>query len=117
MYSELVRVGVAIESKRTTLTELLVREFNINSDQKKNLNKDIESLSLSELTKCLNYRTSRATIIDRLFPDKEKRPTKQNFQKQFELIFENKKVVLNEDQKQNVARLLTSAHVSEQDIE
>jgi hypothetical protein len=114
---EIVRTGAGLESKRDTLIKILDREFTLDAHQKQALSTEIKSFSYSELTRYLNFRTTRTDFMNRTFPKKETKPPELDFGKQFEKVFEKNNVTLSEDQKQGVARLLSSSHVSEADIE
>lgn len=114
---EAVRIGAGIESKRSTLGKLIERDFELTSEQKESIAAEIESFSLTELTKHLNYRTSRKALISRLFPKKEEQPKEQDFDKQFETLFAKNRISLSESQKDAVYLLLTSPHVHEDDVQ
>lgn len=114
---EVVRIGAGMESKRDTLVKILDREFNLTDAQKKSIISEIQTLSLADLTKHLNYRTTRKGFIEQVFPKQATQPTEQDFGKQFERVFAKKNITLNENQKEGVARLFVSSHVSEHDVE
>lgn len=115
--NEVVRIGAGIESKRSTLEKLIDREFELTSEQKEHIIAEIETFSLAELTTHLSYRTTRKTLVSRLFPKKETQPKEQDFDKQFETLFAKNHISLNESQKEAVSHLLTSPYVHEDDIE
>ena len=114
---EVIRIGAGVESKRDTLVKLLDREFDISDAQEKSIASEIQSLSLADLTKHLNYRTTRKELIAHIFPKKANQPMEYDAGKQFETLFEYNKVVLGENQKQGIYRLLTSSNVDESDVE
>lgn len=106
-----------MESKRDTLGKVLDREFSLTSAQKQNIDSEIKTFSLSDLTKYLNYATSRKELIARVFPKKETQPQEHDLGKQLESLLAKNHVVLDEKQKENISRLLISSHISEQDVE
>lgn len=114
---EIVRIGAGMESKRNTLEKLLEREFDISLIQKKSITSEILSLSLVDLTKYLSYSTKRKELISHIFPKKGTEPLSHDMQKQFEALFEKNNMLLNEDQKWGIYRLLTSSYVDESDLE
>lgn len=114
---EIVRIGAGMESKRDTLGKLLDREFDISENQKKSINSEIQLLSLGELTRYLSYSMKRKELISHIFPKKGTEPLEYKIGKQFETLFENNKVALNEDQKQAIFHLLVSPYADESHID
>lgn len=114
---EAVRIGAGMESKRDTLEKVLDREYNLTDNQKNILISEIKLFPLADLTKHLNFHTTRKEFMERTFPKKETQPQELDYLGQFEAVFGKENIILNEDQKEGVARLLQSPHVSERDVE